>query len=257
MKKEKIINFKKYEDFKRDLQAGELLETSIIFVDDKRKIYTHGTEFGGSDADWNAVEGEDGFIKNKPFGTEESDLIYTREDVAFTGGTNGDYYLSSTDTVLTCPLVEGKKYKLVLDGDEYIFTCQRGGLGNAYLYLTDGYTYNGWEFYVPNGGLIFFRCDAETGKNCVVGKVDMEEKQPDPISVVEVYDLDVKTLDTSFLPITQETGEDKNKIMSQFAVSVELGKLEKQLFKPWVGTQSEYDRISPKDPNTFYFIKEG
>ena len=45
MKKEKIINFKKYEDFKKDLEAGELLETSIIFIDDLPGIYTHGTLF--------------------------------------------------------------------------------------------------------------------------------------------------------------------------------------------------------------------
>lgn len=45
MKREKIINFKKYEDFKKDLEAGELLETSIIFIDDLPGIYTHGTLF--------------------------------------------------------------------------------------------------------------------------------------------------------------------------------------------------------------------
>lgn len=45
MKKEKIINFKKYEDFKKDLEAGELLDTSIIFIDDLPGIYTHGTLF--------------------------------------------------------------------------------------------------------------------------------------------------------------------------------------------------------------------
>lgn len=45
MKRQKLINFKKDEDFQKDLEAGELLETSIIFVDDTKKIYTHGTEF--------------------------------------------------------------------------------------------------------------------------------------------------------------------------------------------------------------------
>lgn len=66
MKKEKLINFKKNEDFQKDLQAGELKETSIIFVDDKKKIYTHNTEFDGNIPDWNAEDGEAGYIKNKP-----------------------------------------------------------------------------------------------------------------------------------------------------------------------------------------------
>lgn len=47
-KEEKLINFKKYEDFKAAVEAGEIKSDSIVFVDDKQLIYTHGTEFEGS-----------------------------------------------------------------------------------------------------------------------------------------------------------------------------------------------------------------
>lgn len=47
-KTENLINFKKYEDFKASMEAGEIKETSIVFIEDQKKIYTHGTEFDGS-----------------------------------------------------------------------------------------------------------------------------------------------------------------------------------------------------------------
>lgn len=53
-KTEKFINFKKEEDFQAAKQAGELKETSIVFVDDSKKIFTHNTEFdcsGGIDSE--------------------------------------------------------------------------------------------------------------------------------------------------------------------------------------------------------------
>lgn len=44
-KTENLINFKKYEDFQASKKAGEIKDESIVFIDDKKKIYTHGTEF--------------------------------------------------------------------------------------------------------------------------------------------------------------------------------------------------------------------
>lgn len=51
------------------------------------------------------------------------------------------------------------------------------------------------------------------------------------------------------LPIVQETGYSEDTIMSQKAVTNALPKI-------WTGTQTEYETITTKDPNTFYFIKE-
>lgn len=222
MKKQKLINFKRNEDFQRDLQAGELLETSIIFVDDTKKIYTHNTEFdcsGGGSSDWNNIE-------NRPFGEKLGDLLYSREDVAFDGGTDGDYYLSTPDTNTVCPLEVGKTYRLLLDDKEYDLTCSQGGLDDAYLFLTDKFltdTDDIWsDSSIPNGGLVFFRCGSEDGLNGVIGKVG--DDQPEAISKVEIYGLEVKTIEPKFLPISQEMGESKDEIMSQRAVTDELRK---------------------------------
>lgn len=43
--KEKFIHFKKEIDFRTAKEAEEIPETSIVFVQDKRYIYTHGTEY--------------------------------------------------------------------------------------------------------------------------------------------------------------------------------------------------------------------
>ena len=61
----KLINFKKQEEFDKRNEAGEILETSIVFIDDTKKIVTHGTEFDCS-ADWNT-------LKNKPIVQDEGD----------------------------------------------------------------------------------------------------------------------------------------------------------------------------------------
>lgn len=44
-KTERFINFKKEEDFKKALEAGEINSESVVFIDDVRKLYTHGTGF--------------------------------------------------------------------------------------------------------------------------------------------------------------------------------------------------------------------
>ena len=41
----KIIHFDKKEDFENKNNAGEILEHSIVFIEDANEIYTHGTEY--------------------------------------------------------------------------------------------------------------------------------------------------------------------------------------------------------------------
>lgn len=43
--KKKLINFKKQANFDTALQGGNILYTSIVFIDDTQKIWTHGTYF--------------------------------------------------------------------------------------------------------------------------------------------------------------------------------------------------------------------
>ncbi len=41
----KLIHFKRDEDFKQRLNNNEILDTSIVFIKDANKIYTHGAEY--------------------------------------------------------------------------------------------------------------------------------------------------------------------------------------------------------------------
>ena len=41
----KLIHFNRYEDFKQRLNNNEILDTSIVFIKDTNKIYTHGAEY--------------------------------------------------------------------------------------------------------------------------------------------------------------------------------------------------------------------
>ena len=41
----KLIHFKEDTEFKKRLNNNEILDTSIVFIKDANKIYTHGTEY--------------------------------------------------------------------------------------------------------------------------------------------------------------------------------------------------------------------
>ena len=41
----KLIHFNRDEDFKQKLSNNEILDTSIVFIKDTNKIYTHGGEY--------------------------------------------------------------------------------------------------------------------------------------------------------------------------------------------------------------------
>jgi hypothetical protein len=41
----KLIHFNKNEDFKNQLENNEILDSSIVFIKDTNKIYTHGEEY--------------------------------------------------------------------------------------------------------------------------------------------------------------------------------------------------------------------
>lgn len=41
----KLIHFNRGEDFKQKLSNNEILNTSIVFIKDTNKIYTHGAEY--------------------------------------------------------------------------------------------------------------------------------------------------------------------------------------------------------------------
>lgn len=90
----KQINFKKKADYLNEKEAGNILDHSVIYIDDAKEIVTHNTVFDGNIPDWNAEEGQAGFIKNKP---ENISDTYTKEEIDnaianISQGSSGDNY---------------------------------------------------------------------------------------------------------------------------------------------------------------------
>lgn len=52
----KLIHFKKLADFETRLANNEILDTSIVFIQDANKIWTHGTYYDGSDLEQYALK---------------------------------------------------------------------------------------------------------------------------------------------------------------------------------------------------------
>ena len=212
MKKQKLINFKKNEDFQKDLQAGELLETSIIFVDDTKKIYTHGTEFDCSgEADWNAEEGEAGFIKNKPVIEESGDELIYKNTITATNLSTG-YAVYTHNALLT--ILEDEKYKVIIDNKEYVVI---GKIPNSSISILST------EAFENNPFVGEFSIFAQTNSNNTIFAV---KSSTSPITYnIEIYHItgeSKKQLDPSYLPIVQETGDSETSIMSQKAVTEAL-----------------------------------
>lgn len=55
----KLIHFNKNKDFQSKLSENEILDTSIVFVKDTSKIYTHGTEY--QYIGWSYIDAPKGF----------------------------------------------------------------------------------------------------------------------------------------------------------------------------------------------------
>lgn len=221
MKKQKLINFKKDADFQKDLQAGELLETSIIFVDDTKKIYTHNTEFDGNIPDWNAQDGEAGYIKNKPtslggeadWDAEEGDAGYIKnkpfEDVVTDSklfsdsltfsAYSGDTYMTHTEGI-EVEFTEGTYYQLRVD-NKPVYVFQISSL-------------------VKDPKETFILTETDENQYSLQLKQDSFEGTTHQVDIVEV---EVRQIDSRYLPIVQENGDSETKIMSQKAITEELG----------------------------------
>ena len=55
----KLIHFNRYEDFKQRLNNNEILDTSIVFIKDTNKIYTHGAEY--QFVEWSYIDAPTGY----------------------------------------------------------------------------------------------------------------------------------------------------------------------------------------------------
>ena len=73
----KLIHFKSKQKFNEELANGNILETSIVFIQDTIEIYTHGQLYDGSTFDSSNIEASiENIINNK------ADLQYVNETFA-------------------------------------------------------------------------------------------------------------------------------------------------------------------------------
>lgn len=117
----KLINFKKEADFLTQKEAGNIKDTSVVFIDDVKKIVTHDTEFdcSGSESDWET-------LKNKPFG-EKSGVNYVAKEQTLTMSTPGTYtkgFSTNYNVVITEYPKLGDKCKVIIDDKEYEATVR-------------------------------------------------------------------------------------------------------------------------------------
>ena len=52
----KLIHFKNKENFDSEVANGNILDTSIVFIQDTNEIYTHGTFYDGNTVDLSNIE---------------------------------------------------------------------------------------------------------------------------------------------------------------------------------------------------------
>ena len=52
----KLIHFKSKQKFNEELANGNILETSIVFIQDTKEIYTHGAFYNGDTFDSSDLE---------------------------------------------------------------------------------------------------------------------------------------------------------------------------------------------------------
>lgn len=77
----KLIHFNKLADFESRLAANEILDTSIVFIKDAKKIYTHGTFYDGNTVDLSNIESSiQNILQNKQDNIEDLETI--RENAA-------------------------------------------------------------------------------------------------------------------------------------------------------------------------------
>lgn len=72
----KLIHFKNKENFNNEVANGNILDTSIVFIQDTQEIYTHGTFYDGSKVDLSNIEASiQDIINNKQDNISDLEVI--------------------------------------------------------------------------------------------------------------------------------------------------------------------------------------
>lgn len=164
-------------------------------------------------ADWNANEGQPGFIKNKPVvEVEGEELVYSEKNISLTYNKNGYSY---TDLLNKFDFIENDIYKIVVDDKTYnnlkcVFKQ------NVVYIITDG---DGINDGIYTGNIsVYYNTSNPVASINIKGEYST-------IDDLKIYHItSVKQIDSKYLPIVQETGDSETSIMSQKAVTDALDK---------------------------------
>lgn len=106
-----------------------------------------GEGLGGGGADWNAAEGEPGYIANKPFGQVNGIMVHE------TSVSAADQYDYTVISKINGPFIDGGVYTVTLNGVVYECTAWNDGYGAVYIG-------NGNIFGIEKGDDSPFVCDS-------------------------------------------------------------------------------------------------
>lgn len=80
----KFIHFNKNSDFEQKRDNGEILDTSIVFIKDTNKIYTHGTEY--QFIEWSYIDAPAGYTSyilqdRSVWRDSDNEIIFVKDGV--------------------------------------------------------------------------------------------------------------------------------------------------------------------------------
>lgn len=173
-------------------------------------IFVKKSELGDIDdlqvnADWNAQDGEKGFIKNKPFGNGYVNNIYKQDCQNYGQGMN-DFYSFGLYSV---KLNLGSYYLVDITGDiniNGIYQCKQMGSGSQYLCLSDAEGEVDSPF--PNTGSFVLYTNGSDSNLYI--REGMNKK-----ITLNIYSEGIKQIDSKYLPFKVVTQEEFDKIQNK------------------------------------------
>ena len=123
----KLIHFKNKQTFEQEVANGNILDTSIVFIQDSKEIYTHGTIYDGRSVDLSDIESSIQNILEEQGLDELNAILVDTGDAAFDPVIND--YISSTELQDILTNYATKSEIPTLDEVNGILSIEKGGTG--------------------------------------------------------------------------------------------------------------------------------
>lgn len=170
--------------------------------------------------DWDAQEGENGFIKNKPFGEVNNEIeILNVENVGYATNMGIAYQVISTNLRPIENLVLGDEYIVTIGNNNYKVIAKE--IKNN-ISLTDSPNSTSSNGFIPDGGTFWMPISTTSGSLYTL--TDCSNMN---VSVKHITK-GIKKIDTKYLP---------------------------DFMKVWQGSEEDYNSLGEYDNNTIYVIQ--